>query len=71
MLEERKTAKCPMCGDESVLTTWKPPKGLDQRFRQYKCSNLACQARFYMAGVYHTDDKKPSDENRGLLSLIE
>ena len=56
---ERKTAKCPECGTKSVLTPWKPPKGMNQRFREYRCENTACGTVFYMAGIYHTSQVKP------------
>ncbi len=71
MYFEKETARCPKCGDKSELTHWKPPRGIEQRFREYKCSNQVCRCRFYMNGIYHTDEMKPSDEKRGLLSVIE
>lgn len=59
MYFERKTAKCPVCADVAEITTWKPPKGIDQRFREYRCTSQTCRAVFYMAGIYHTSKVKP------------
>jgi len=59
MLEEIKTAKCPRCGYDSVLTPWKPPIGLNPRLRQYRCSNVVCGTVFYMVGIKHTSQVKP------------
>ncbi len=71
MYFEKQIVKCPNCGDKAALTPWKPPRGIEQRFREYKCSNQVCRCQFYMCGIYHTDQRKPSDVNRGLLSVIE
>ena len=56
---EKKTSKCPECGDKAVLSTWKPPRGLDQRFRQYICTDLHCRFVFYTNGIFHIEEKRP------------
>ena len=59
MVFEEKTKKCPVCGEQALLTTWKPPRGIDQRFREYRCSRQTCRAVFYMSAFYHISPKKP------------
>lgn len=58
MEQERQTSKCPECGDVGFKTPWSPPKGIDQRLRQYKCKNLGCRSLFYARGTYHTKDRQ-------------
>ncbi|GAH95620.1 unnamed protein product [marine sediment metagenome] len=55
---EKKTSKCPVCGGKSLLTTWLPPTGINQQFREYRCDNIACRNVFYTCGIFHIDNKK-------------
>ncbi|GAI94820.1 unnamed protein product, partial [marine sediment metagenome] len=50
---EKKNSKCPVCGDKAEITTWKPPRGIDQRFREYRCTSQTCRVVFYMSAFYH------------------
>ncbi|MBA7531604.1 hypothetical protein ES705_23817 [subsurface metagenome] len=61
MYFERKTAKCPVCGDVVEMTPWKPPRGLDQQLREYRCARHTCRKVFYMCGIYYTSSVKLSD----------
>ncbi|GAI40882.1 unnamed protein product [marine sediment metagenome] len=56
---EKKNSKCPVCGDKAEITTWKPPRGIDQRFREYRCTSQTCRTVFYMPAFYHTSKVKP------------
>ena len=56
---EKKNSKCPVCGYKATITTWKPPKGIDQRFREYRCTSDTCRAVFYMSAFYHTGKTTP------------
>ncbi|GAI68049.1 unnamed protein product [marine sediment metagenome] len=56
---ETKNSKCPVCGDKAEITPWKPPRGIDQRFREYRCSRHTCRTVFYMPAFSHTGNKTP------------
>ncbi|MBA7708046.1 hypothetical protein ES703_116933 [subsurface metagenome] len=29
--------KCPRCWDRALITTWRPPRGIDPGMREYRC----------------------------------
>ena len=43
--------KCPKHGMLMYQTEWRPPRGLAQYLRQFKCGKIGCESVEYKRGV--------------------